>query len=474
MGQVSVYPTTREAYDLFHRGSLALAECEFNGIRTDRNYCERTSKGLDRQVVSLKTKIEDTELGKVWIGRFKNPNWTSDDQLRKVLHDTMGIEPEGWTTGGKRKVQLPSVTAAVLQGYGVDGIAELLKIRQLDKLSTDLKGLLRESEPDGCIHPFFHLSDYGNKEGGARSFRGSSSDPNFQNKANRHPFERKTIRRALIPREGFRMVGRDYGGIEVCVSACNHQDPNMIRYIERGDDMHRDVASMCFKLPPEQCTKAFGEWGKQARFAGKNSFTFAQFYFQEPENTTKGLWRSIADLDLRYPADPEKKMLQHLADRRIRTYEAFEAHIKKVCERFWREMFPGYGKWRDKWIADYQKKGYFDMLTGFRVEGVMSKYQLGNYPIQGPAFHTLLWSLTKTVDLWQKKRSGGFKSLVVGQIHDELVTDEEEREFFTNVDEVQKIMSEDVRKEWSWIIVPLTVETSATPVDGTWFEKKGI
>lgn len=474
---VTIRPTTKDAYRLFHDGSLALAECEFNGIRTDREYCQRMSANLDRQVQSLGARMLDTELGKAWKARFPSPTWGNDHQLRKVIYDDLGIEAKSYTSGGKKhgKSNTPSTKAEVLQGMSVGGIDIMLRIRTTDKLSTGLKGLLRESEADGMIHPFFHLSGYGDdKDGGARSFRGSSSDPNFQNFANRHENERKTIRRALLPRPGHRIVGRDYGGIEVKISACNHQDLNMIRYLESGDDMHRDVAAMCFMLPVEQCTKKYGEYGKNVRFAGKNSFTFAQFYFQEPENTAKGLWRSIADLDLRYPKDPEKRMLDHLKDKKIRNFDAFSGHIKKVCERFWRDMFPGYGAWRDRWIADYQKNGYFDTLTGFRVEGVMSKYQLGNYPIQGPAFHCLLWSMIQVHRLWEKRREDGWKSLLIGQIHDELTTDEEEQEFWKSQDEVPKIMAEDIRKEWDWIIVPLEVETDATSIDGNWYEKKGI
>jgi len=137
-------------------------------------------------------------------------------------------------------------------------------------------------------------------------------------------------------------------------------------------------------------------------------------------------------------------------------------------------MFPEYGKWRERWIDQYNKKGYFDMITGFRVEGVISKYQLGNYPIQGPAFHCLLWSLIQVHKLWDSRRTDGFQSLIIGQIHDELTTDEAEDEFNRNQEEIPKIMSEEIRKAWPWIVVPLEVETDATPVGGNWYEKKGV
>jgi DNA polymerase I-like protein with 3'-5' exonuclease and polymerase domains len=76
--------------------------------------------------------------------------------------------------------------------------------------------------------------------------------------------------------------------------------------------------------------------------------------------------------------------------------------------------------------------------------------------------------------LWENRRKDGWKSLLIGQIHDELTTDEEDGEFWKSQDEIPRIMAEDIRKAWDWIIVPLEVETEATPVDGCWYEKKGV
>lgn len=425
---------------------------------------------LDRQVQRLVRDLDSTELGRVWRNRFGHQmSYTSDAQLRKILTEDLQLE-----IGKKTNKGGISVDHAALESLGRDDLSLLLKKRGLEKMSgTYLKNLLEESESDGFVHPFFHLSEYdSHKGGGARSFRGSSSDPNFQNQPNRHEEERKLIRRAFLSRPGHRIVGRDYGAMEFRISACLHHDQNMIRYIENGDDPHRDVASRCFLLDPSLCTKKYGEHGKNVRHVGKNSATFAQMYFQEPDNTAQGLWKGIQDLDLRHPGDPDKKLKQHLKDKGLRNYDAFKSHIvSKVVPWFWNEMFPEYGRWRERWLDSYNKRGYFDMPTGFRVEGVLTKYQLGNYPIQGPAFHCLLWSLIQVHKWWKEENK---ESKIVGQIHDELTTDEKAEEFDSNQKIVPRIMAEDIRKAWPWIIVPLEVETDATPVDGNWYEKRGI
>lgn len=473
MGLV-IKPTTRDAYKLFHEGSLALAEAERNGILCDREYCKMMSANLARQIKHLSGRISNTELGKLWCKRYgMKVNYDSDPQLRKILFDDLSIEATKFTNH-----KTPSVDAEFLSSLDREDASLLIKYRQSCKLkSTYIDNYLLESEADGYIHPFFHLfeRDDNSGSGGARSFRGSSSDPNFQNNPNRKELERRITRRAFLARPGFRIFGRDYGSMEFRISACLHHDPNMIRYIEHGDDPHRDTSAKAFLLDPELCTKKYGDLGKDIRFVGKNSFTFAQMFFQEPENTARGLWKSIFDMNLRVPNDPDKTLISHLKDKKIRNYEAFQDHIvKRAVPWFWKEMFPVYGKWREKWLSDYNKNGYFDMMTGFRVEGVLSKYQLGNYPIQGPAFHCLLWSLTRVNDLWSGRRSQGCRSLIIGQIHDELTTDEPDDEWQKNQKEVPRIMAEDIREEWKWLIIPLEVETEATPVGGNWFEKGPI
>ena len=471
-----ISPRTPEAYDLFHQGSLALAEAEFNGICVDREYCELKIKNIGRQIKALTSQFMETELGRVWNARFgRRMALSKDDQLRKILFEDLGLESTIETSGGKHgKDKKAAVNNKALIATGRDDAIQFLRIKMLQRIvDANLQGLLRESEADGYIHPFFHLGGYAeDKEGGARSYRGSSSDPNFQNFPHRKEESAKQVRPALIPRPGHRIVGRDYSGVEVCISVCNHQDPNMIRYIEHGDDMHRDCASMCYKLPPELCTKKAGRFGGEVRQAAKNQFVFPQFYFQEPTNTARGLWHYMLDMDLRHPGDEAKTIKKHLADKGIRNYEAFENHIIAVCKEYWEVMFPGYKRWREKLIESYNKTGYVDFLSGFRVEGELTKYQLGNFPIQGPAFHVLLWSFIQVNTLWKGKT--GWRSKLVGQIHDELTTDEHGGEFDQNQSEIPRIMTEDLRKAFSWVIVPMEVETSATPIDGNWFTQTKV
>ena len=114
---------------------------------------------------------------------------------------------------------------------------------------------------------------------------------------------------------------------------------------------------------------------------------------------------------------------------------------------------------------------YFDTLTGFRIEGLYKRNEVINYPVQGSAFHWLLWSLIRIQKLLKKYK---MKSLLVGQIHDSIVGDVHKKELRDYLDIVKQVMTIDVRKHWEWIIVPLRIEAEVAPVGGSWFDKKEV
>jgi len=144
----------------------------------------------------------------------------------------------------------------------------------------------------------------------------------------------------------------------------------------------------------------------------------------------------------------------------------FEFHIQEVEE----ELAVRWPKWavdRELWWRKYQRRGWFRLMTGFVIAGVFKKNDLMNWPIQGPAFHCLLWSLIKLVK-WMKRNK--MKSKIVGQIHDSIVADIHKSELHDFLVKAKQVMTEDVRKAWDWIITPLDVEVEVAETN--WYEKK--
>jgi DNA polymerase-1 len=391
----------------------------------------------------------------------------SRPQLGEVLFsDAIGFETEKRTKTGRIQVN-----QEVLESLDSPFVKRYLLLEKLKKLqSTSLKGILREVEGE-YIHPFFSLHT-------VRSFRSSSDSPNFHNIPVRDPKMGKLIRSCFIARDGHQLVEIDYGAIEVRISACYHKDPTMLEYInDPTKDMHRDMAAEIFLCEPEEVTK-------QMRYVAKNGFVFPQFYGSYFGECAPNIWNAMNRMELDIDGTPlhgwlaDKgidglgKKISHYTTGRIETeHGTFMEHIRGVEEDFWQERFPVYDKWKDEWWEAYREEGGFTTLTGFRIDGVMKRNDVINYPVQGSAFHCLLWSLIR-LQRWLRKKKKRTK--MVGQIHDSLVLDVAIEELEEVLRMAKKIMTEDIRKVWNWIIVPLEVEAEVSPVGGSWFDKKEV
>ena len=99
----------------------------------------------------------------------------------------------------------------------------------------------------------------------------------------------------------------------------------------------------------------------------------------------------------------------------------------------------------------------------------MSKNDCINYPVQGSAFHCLLWSF---IQLDKIIRFEKWDTRLIGQIHDAIILDVHPDELDMVIKRVRKVTCHDLPNEWKWINVPLEVDFEICPVDGSWAEKK--
>ena len=447
---MKVKATTKEAYQLLHHGAIALAQVEQNGMAVDLDYCHQTSRVLERKISRYHKRLARTTFVKKWKREFKGDFLPgSDVQLRKMVYGVYKRKPLIFTDTG-----YPSCNYEAMSAVDIPEVDDILEIRKLEKIKdTYLQAFIRE-QVDGIVHPFFNLNLL-------PTFRSSSDSPNFQNLPSRDKKAMNLVRGAIIPRPGFLIGGIDFSGIEVKVAACYHKDPVMIKYIEDpSTDMHRDMAIQIYKLPGFD--KETGD--NTLRKGTKNSFVFPEFYGSYYKQCAPNLMKWTKGVVLSN-GTPIK---EHLKSKGIFSPKAFEAHIKKVEDDFWNRRFMVYGQWKEEWVRRYHIRGYFDMYTGFRCSGVMSRNQAINYPVQGPGFHCLLWCI---IQINHILRNNGFQSRIIGQIHDELVMELLASEFNEVLDLVRQVMIDELPKQWDWIIVPLGVEATFSPIDQPWSKK---
>jgi DNA polymerase-1 len=458
-----IHAVQQQGYELFQEGLIALAQVEANGIRVDVERLERTKERLAAKIRSLRLAMEEDKVWRVWRKRYgAKANLMSHSQLGYVLHTELGFEVTTETDSGRPSTD--SEALAKIDHPFVKSLAKLLKYEKA--LGTFLKGIERELVGDR-IHPSYNLHL-------ARSFRSSSDSPNFQNYPVRDEEISKVIRSLFIAKQGHRLVENDFKGIEVVLSAAYHKDPVFIDYISTpGKDMHRDMAAQLYMLEP-------AEVSKEARYGAKNKFVFPQFYGDYYVSCARALWEWMGEGKLKTPdgvplaehlnglgvcelgaCDPEQETVAG----------TFEKHVQEVERDFWERRFKQYGRWRKKWYADYLERGYFDLLTGFRVSGVFDRKQVTNYPIQGSAFHCLLWTLIQVNRILQRNQ---MKSMVVGQIHDSLVADVKESELEKYLRIVNRVVSVGLPYHYPFLVVPPQIETAIAPAGGNWYQKEEV
>ena len=304
----------------------------------------------------------------------------STPQLRQVLFDELGLAPQKKTKTGY------STDAASLEKLkGQHPIIEhLLAYREVEKLrSTYGEGLLHEVAPDGRIHATFNQTV-------ARTGRLSSDKPNLHNIPVRSE-EGRAFRRAFVPSPGFEFLVADYNQIELRCIAHLAEDPGLITAFETGADIHTETASRVFDVDPAAVTLEQRSKAKMVSYGlayGMESYGLGQ---------RLGIPTSEAQmiLDAYFVAFPSVKAYM-------------EATVDEARAKGYTETLFG----RRRQIPELSSSNFRIRQAGER--------QAMNAGIQGLAadiFKVALVRLDRTLE------SGGFRSRVILQVHDEVIVE---------------------------------------------------
>lgn len=468
-------PKSYDAYKLMHEGILALARAEQQGFRIDLDYLQKKRSQLEKKAIVAEERFKETDFYKEWQDSTTVPvNINSSTHLGKFLYDVKGIKIPKTTVNGKW-----STDAEALSKLDIPEFTDFYKEKTRLKKALDIMNGLDREQIDGVLHPFYNLHL-------VRTFRSSSDSINFQNIPKRDKFLFETCRRAIYPRKGHQFMEIDFSGAEVRISACYNHDPKLISYVkDPATDMHGDMAQQLFKFDKfDKSVEGIGT----LRQAAKNGFVFPQFYGDYYKNCAVNLacnWGKLPEHGKWKPGQGIKIGDSFLSDHLIKAgfkelgrsekvdnkwvTTGFIKHVQDVEKDFWGNRFKVYSNWKnDQWDL-YQKYGYVELYTGFRCGGVMNKKDAINYPIQGTAFHCLLWSF---IQMDKRLRETNMDTRLIGQIHDSMILDVHPAEVDHVYDMAKKIISRDLRKHWDWICVPMDADAEICPVDGSWAEKE--
>jgi DNA polymerase-1 len=427
---------------------------------------ETQTQEIKERVVHLREKVISSGPAKLWLekkGRELNPG--SGDQLEELFFQIMRLKPVRFT-GKKRRnsdqdrgsTDEETLKALANEPRTADMARGLLEMRRLEKLiGTYINGIVRETV-DGVVRPNFNLNF-------VSSTRSSSSSPNFQNQPEHNDNAKRIIRSGFVPRPGHKLLGVDYCGHEFRIAACVWRDRNMIAYASDPEsDVHRDWGMNCYMLPRELMTGPI-------RSDAKNGFVFPTLFGSWWKNTGADLW-GRADSLKTAEGQPLK---ERLMDQGLTSLDRFLSHMEGVQDRFM-DQFPEFARGKRRAIRDYERKGYVDLVTGFRVYhgrggGSMSVNNLLNTRVQGPSYHCLQWSYNRLIE---HQRAEGWRTRLIGQIHDDIEIDLHPDEEDRVKPLLRKVMCEDIREHWKWIVVPLDIDAKESAVDGNWYERRVV
>lgn len=460
--KMNVHPKTQEAYMLLHNGILALARAEQQGICVDLPYIVKKLKHIERKKLVLESDFKETNFYKEWYVVFgEKININSPKQLSYMLYNVKKLKPKKLTPSGQGSTDEDS-----LKALEISDLKFFEDKSRYKKITDVLKGFQRE-QVDGVIHPFYNLHT-------VRTFRSSSDSPNWQNIPKRDEEMNNICRSAIYPRKGHQLLESDYGQLEVRISACYNKDPVLVNDILKGD-MHRDMAVEIFQMDSfDENNKAHK---KILRQAAKNGFVFPQFYGDYYKNNVESIFEWIKLKEGKFKKgsgveiDKGITIADHLISKGIKTSDDFAEHLKSVENRFWNERFKVYTKWKEKWYSNYLETGYIDLLTGFRCKGVMSRNDVINYPVQGAAFHCLLWSF---IQLDKISREEKWDTKLIGQIHDSIILDVHPKELDHVKKTIYQVSCVSLPQTWKWITIPLEIDADICPIDGNWTQKEKL
>ncbi|MEI8163132.1 MAG: DNA polymerase I [Betaproteobacteria bacterium] len=403
--QLAAAPELESLYrDLELPVAEVLFRIERNGVLIDAATLARQSDELGRKIMALEAEAQQLA------GQPFNLN--SPKQLAEILFNQQGLPVVKKTPSGG-----PSTDEEVLEKLAEDYPLpkKILEHRSLAKLKNTYTDKLPKmiNPATGRVHTSF-------AQAVAVTGRLASSDPNLQNIPIRTA-EGRRIRSAFVAPPDHRIVSADYSQIELRIMAHLSDDPRLLEAFARGEDVHRATAGEIFGVTPIEVSSEQRRAAKVINFGliyGMSAF---------------GLAKQIG------------------VDR-----GAAAAYMDRYFARY-----PGVARYMEETRAVARDKGYVETVFGRRlwlpeIRSSNAGRRQGaeraaiNAPMQGTAADLIKRAMLAVQDWLDREQ---LQTLLVLQVHDELVLEVPETELAAVREALPKLMGGVARLK-----VPLLVE----------------
>jgi len=403
--KISAQQRLREVYESIEMPVMpVLLRMERNGVLLDGAKLEAQSHELGKEMLELEQKSYQAA------GQPFNLN--SPKQIQEILFD-------------KQKLPVKKKTPSGQPSTDEDVLAELALDYPLPKLLLEYRGLakLKSTYTDKLprmVHPGTRRVHTTYSQAVAVTGRLASNDPNLQNIPIRTAQGRR-IREAFVAPKGSKIISADYSQIELRIMAHLSADPGLMKAFARGDDVHRATAAEVFGLPLDKVSP------EERRIAKVINF---------------GLIYGMSAFGLAQNLGVERATAQAYIDSYFSRYQGVKRYMDETREKARAAGYVETVFGRRLWLPEIKSS------NPARRQG--AERAAINAPMQGTAADLIKLAMI-AVQAWLDREK--LKTLLIMQVHDELVLEVPEDELENAKKQVRELMQNVAQLE-----VPLIVD----------------
>ena len=369
----------------------ALYIMERNGVLIDSVKLAEQSRELGEKILAIETQA--------FAAAGQPFNLNSPKQIQEILFDKLGLPVKKKTPSGT-----PSTDEEVLQELALDYPLPkiLLEHRGMAKLKSTYTDKLPKmvNARTGRVHTSY-------SQAVAVTGRLASSDPNLQNIPVRTP-EGRRIREAFIAPAGSRIVSADYSQIELRIMAHLSGDEGLLRAFANNEDIHRATAAEVFGTAPDAVSS------EQRRYAKVINF---------------GLIYGMSAFGLASQLNIERSAAQQYIDLYFARYPGVANYMRDTREQVKKLGFVETWFGRRLWLPE------INGANAMKRQG--AERAAINAPMQGTAADLIKLAMV-AVQNWLEREQ--MSSLLIMQVHDELVLEVPEAELHHVKEKLRDLM----------------------------------
>jgi DNA polymerase I len=353
-----------------------LSNMERAGVKLDVAALREYSQQLGREIIDIEEQIYEQAGTRFNIG--------SPKQLGEIIFERLRISGAPKMTKTKQYATSEEVLAKLAHRHPV--IDLVLEYRSL----TKLKSTYLDSLPD-LVHHGTGLIHTSYNQAVAATGRLSSQNPNLQNIPIRSDKGRE-IRRAFIPRsDGRVLLAADYSQIELRLIAELSGDQKMLADFSEGRDIHTATAARVYGIPLEMVSKEMRRNAKTVNF---------------------GIIYGISAFGLAERLNIPRTEAASIIENYFREYPGIKAYMNESINRAREQGFVETILGRRRYLRDIRSANA--VVRGFAERNAI------NAPIQGSSADMIKVAMIR---IFGEMKSSGLQSLMIMQVHDELVFD---------------------------------------------------